>query len=103
MSANPRHIVDNAGSQRTGNLVLALGVLALAATAFTYVLSLTELVDPPNWVRAAALVWLPLGFFGAPVAYTFARNGPRQQRALLGLGVTGVALAAFVVLLFLVG
>lgn len=103
MSTDLRHALDTPGSQRAGNLTLALGVLAVAATAFTYVLSLTDLVDPPNWVRAAGLVWLPLGFFGAPIAYAFARNGPGQHRALLGLGVAGVALAAFVVLLFIAG
>ena len=80
-----------------------LGALALAATAFTYVLSLSDAFNPPDWVRAAGLVWLPIGFFGSPIAYTIARNGTGRARADLGLAIAGMALVAFVVLLFIAG
>lgn len=97
------HTPDNAGARRAGNLTVGLGVLALAATGFAYVLSLTDLIDPPNWIRIAGLVWLPGGLFGAPIAFVFTLRGPGRHRAVLGLGVAGVALAAFVVLLFVAG
>ena len=103
MTTDIRHTVQDSGSDRAGNITLTLGVLALAATVFTYVLSLSDLVDPPNWVRAAGLVWLPIGFFGAPIAYTVARNGSGRRAGELGLAIAGVGLLAFVVLLFIVG
>ena len=98
-----RPTFGDTASERAGRIALALGVLALAATVFTYVLSLSDLVNPPDWVRAAGLVWLPLGFFGTPIAYTVARNGPGRRAAEAGLAVAGVGLVAFVVLLFVAG
>jgi hypothetical protein len=86
-----------------GTLALLSGALALLATAFAYVLSLTDVVDPPNWVRILGLVWLPLGFFGAPLAYTVARRGPGRARGLAGLVLAAVGLVLFVVLLFVAG
>ena len=86
-----------------GTVSLVLGILFLAATVFTYVLSLTDLVDPPNWVRAAGLVWLPIGFVGTPIAYALARTGPGRDRGRVGLVAGLVGLLAFVLLVLAVG
>jgi hypothetical protein len=103
LTTDLRHHVNDSGSQRAATIALVLGILAVAATVFTYALSLGTGFNPPNWVRVAGLVWLPLGFFGAPIAYMLARNGPGHGRALIGLAATGVGLTAFVVLLFVAG
>lgn len=89
--------------ERAGTLAVVLGVPCLAATVFVYVLSLTDLVNPPNWVRAAGLIWLPIGFFGTPIIYVVAHNRPDRHRAAIGLGLSGLGLLAFVVLLFAAG
>ena len=94
---------DTKGTERAGTIALALGVLALAATVYTYVLSLSEDVNPPDWLRIAGLVWLPLGFFGTPVAYALARNGAGRHRAQIGLALAGLGLLAFGALLFIAG
>jgi hypothetical protein len=86
-----------------GTITLVLGVLAGAATVFVYVLSLSEDFNPPNWIRVVGLVWLPVGFFGAPILYTRAHNGPGRRRGQVGLSVAAIGLVAFVVLLFAVG
>ncbi|MGM9471989.1 hypothetical protein ACS5PJ_08280 [Pseudarthrobacter sp. YS3] len=91
------------GSERAGTITVVLGVLALAATLFTYVLSLSAGFNPPGWVRVMGLIWLPIGFFGAAIAYTAARKGPGRRRGMLGLAIAGVGLVAFVVLLFIAG
>ena len=74
MTTEIRHTIQDTASQRAGTVTIVLGALALAATAFTYVLSLSDAFNPPDWVRAAGLVWLPIGFFGSPIAYTIARG-----------------------------
>ena len=78
-------------------------MLTLAATCFAFVLSLSESADPAHWVRVLGPVWLPMGFFGAPVAYALARLGPGRDNGRWGLGLVGVALTAFVVLLSVAG
>lgn len=93
----------DARSRRAGSLALVLGLMALAATAFTWVLSLSDDVNPPNGIRVAGLVWLPIGFFGAPLAFMAARRGPGRRHGLLGLATAGLGLVAFVVLLFVAG
>lgn len=103
MSIDPGTASPDAVSDRAGTTTLVLGVLFLAATVFTYVLSLSDQVNPPNWVRALGLVWLPIGFFGTPIAYTFARTGEGRFRGRVGVAFALVGLLAFVVLLFVAG
>lgn len=103
MSTSTRSTGEAEVSVRAGNLALAAGILALAAAALAYVLSLTGVVDPPNWARVVGLAWLPIGLLGAPIAYTAARTGPGRHRGRLGLAVALVALVAFVALQFAAG
>ena len=103
MRTDTRPTSQDVGSRRAGTVSLVLGILFLAATVFTYLLSLTDLVDPPNWVRAAGLVWLPIGFVGTPIAYALARTGPGRDRGRVGLVAGLVGLLAFVLLVLAVG
>lgn len=73
-------------SERAGTLAVVLGALALAATVFTYLLSLSENFNPPGWVRAVGLVWLPIGFFGTAFAYMVARRGGVPMSSVKRLG-----------------
>jgi Na+/serine symporter len=66
-------------------------------------LSLSESVNPPSWVRIIGLVFLPIGFFGAPVAYSVARSGEGRAQGRLGLLIELVGLAAFIALLIALG
>jgi hypothetical protein len=91
------------GSVAIGNITLILGIFFVAAVGFTFVLSLSDVVDPPNWVRVIGLAGLPIGFFGAPVGFVLARRGPGRDRALVGLVLMLVGLAAFVALNFAIG
>lgn len=75
---------EDSESERAGTLAVVLGALALAATVFTYALSLSESFNPPGWVRAVGLVWLPIGFFGTGFAYAAARKGAGRRRGAQG-------------------
>ncbi|HET8960168.1 hypothetical protein [Nocardioides sp.] len=90
-------------SVRAGTVTLVLGVLFAAAVAFTFVLSLSDAVNPPNWVRAMGLVWLPIGLVGTPAAYAVARTGQGRHQARIGVLIAVVGLAAFVALVVAIG
>jgi hypothetical protein len=103
MSTDTRRDATSALSPRAGSITLALAIVFVAATAFTYLLSLSDGFNPPDWVRALGLLGLPIGFFGTPVAYAVARSGPGRGRGRVGLGVALVGLVAFVVLQLVAG
>lgn len=86
-----------------GSVTLALGMLFAAAVAYTYVLSLSDTFNPPNWVRVVGLVWLPIGLGGVPIAYYLARTGEGRRRGRLGALIALVGLAAFVALVIAIG
>jgi hypothetical protein len=79
-----------------GTLCIVVGTMFLRSTAWTYMLSLSETMDLPNWARALGHIELPIGFFGIPLASTVARRGPGRFRGRIGLGLATVALVAFV-------
>ena len=86
-------------SRRAGTAALVLGVLCALAVAFTYVLSLDDTFNPPNWVRVVGLIWIPIAFVGVPVAhFGLARHGHGRSRGRLGVLVTALSLAALVAL-----
>jgi hypothetical protein len=80
-----------------------LGVLFTAAVAYAYVLSLSDALNPPDWVRVMGLVWLPIGFGGVPVANYLARTGEGRDRGQLGVLIGLVGLVAFVALFIALG
>ena len=97
----PRRMIT--GSAPVGTVTLVLGVLFSAAVALTYVLSLSDAVNPPNWVRAIGLAWLPIGLGGVPLGYVIARTGEGRGRARLGVLIALVGLVAFVALVVAIG
>jgi hypothetical protein len=103
MRTDSRAIGPTNLSAHAGTIALVLGVLFLAATVFTYVLSLSDSVNPPGWVRVLGLVWLPIGFVGTPIAYVLARKGPGRRLGTVGLAIALLGLLAFVVLQFIAG
>ena len=86
-----------------GSVTLALEILFTAAVAYTYVLSLSDTFNPPNWDRIVGLVWLPIGLGGVPIAYSLARTGEGRQQGRLGVLIGLVGLAAFVALVIAIG
>jgi hypothetical protein len=103
MSTELRTHDKSSASEWVGTAGLVLGILFVLAVAVTYVLSLTDLVDPPNWVRAMALVWLPIGFVGVPMAWLVAGNGPGRNRAVTGVVIALAGAVAFVALVVVMG
>lgn len=91
------------GPEVAGTVALVLGVLFGAAVAFTYVLSLSDTVDPPDWLRIVGLVWLPVGLVGIPLAYTVARTGEGRGRGRVGVVIAIAGLVAFVALVVAIG
>lgn len=91
------------GAAVAGNVTLVLGTLFALAVGYAYLLSLAETVNPPDWARVVGLLWLPVGLVGVPVGYSWARGGPREPRAELGLVVALAAVLAFVVLVVVWG
>ena len=90
-------------TRRSGTVTLGLGMLFLAATAWTYALSLSEALNPPTWARAVGLVWLPIGLVGVPIAYDRARHGNGRTRARVGVALAAAGLVAFVALVVAIG
>jgi hypothetical protein len=90
-------------SARAGTVTLVSALLFSAAVAYTYVLSLSETFNPPSWVRAAGLVWLPLGLAGTSLGYAIARTGEGRTLGRIGVLVALVGLAAFVGLVVALG
>ena len=103
MTADARPTPPPQISARAGTAAVALGALFMASTVVVYLLSLTDVLDWPNWLRAVGLAGLPIGLVGTPLAYALARRGPGRRRAAVGLALMGAALLAFVALLATMG
>lgn len=93
----------SAGSVTAGTSTLVLGIGFSGAVAFAYVLSLSDVVNPPNWIRVIGLVWLPIGFVGVPIGYVIARAGEGRDRGRLGVLIGLVGLVAFIALVIAIG
>jgi hypothetical protein len=91
------------GSDIAGPLTLVLGVLFTLAVAFTYVLSLADGMNPPDWVRVVGLVWLPVGLAGVPIGYYWSRDGDRHRLAEVGVALALGGAVAFVALVVALG
>lgn len=103
MTTHVGPVGHGSGSVRAGTVTLVLSILFATAVAFTYVLSLSDGVNPPNWVRVIGLVWLPIGFGGTPVAYIVAGRGEGRRLARIGGLIMLVSLIAFVALVVAIG
>lgn len=90
-------------SERAGTLALLLGIAFAISTVLTFLMSLTDVIDAPNRLRALMSAGIPLGFFGVPLSFAVARTGSGRQRGLIGVWLAVVSLLAFVALLFAMG
>lgn len=94
---------DLPGAGAAGNVTLVLGVAFALAVGYACLLSISDGFDPPDWARVAGLIWLPVGLLGVPIGYYWARRGPREARAELGLVVSLAAALVFIVLVLVLG
>ncbi len=99
MVAPLKSLNNDDASLRAGTVAVVFGVVFVLATAFTYVLSLSDSFNPPNWVRVIGLMWLPIAFAGTPIAYAIARTGAGRSRGRVGLLIGLIGALAFVALL----
>ena len=103
MNTSTRPVGTARSSDTAGTVTLVLGVLFSLSVVLTYVLSLSDVVDPPNWARAVALAGLPIGLGGIPVAYAFTQHRAGRDPARHGGAVALVGLVAFVALVVALG
>lgn len=84
-----------------GQVGAVFGALALAAVAWLAMLTFSSL-NPPDTVRFAGAVFLPLGIGGSIGAAIAGRRGPGRPWALLGLGLSAAAVVALTAMMFAV-
>ena len=84
-------------------LVVGLALVAACGLAFTWVLSVSDAIDPPNWVRIPLILMLPFGVVGSLLAAGGAWQGGARARAATGLVLTATVVIGFVVLLTIAG
>ncbi|KAB7746562.1 hypothetical protein GA707_03505 [Nostocoides sp. F2B08] len=103
MTLDTRPTQHSDASERAGTLALALGIAFAVSTVLTFLMTLTDIIGGPNWLRALMSAGIPLGFFGVPLSFAVARTGLGRQRGLIGVALAVVSLVAFVALLFAMG
>lgn len=103
MTLDTRPTQRSDASETAGTIALVLGILFVISTALVFLMSLTDVIDGPNWLRALMSAGMPLGLLGVPLAYFVARTGNGCNRGRVGLALVGIALVPFVVLLFVMG
>jgi hypothetical protein len=86
--------------RRGGVTAAILGLVGLAAFAWTWILSATP-IDPPEWLRIVGVWLMPIGIFGALIAGIAGLRGPGRPWAIVGLVLAGVTIVAFVLLISL--
>ena len=90
-------------TQRSGLLSIVFGVLALLGLGWTWVLSVSDVLDPPNWVRIPGILLMPAGLIAAVAFGLQARQGTGRQRGTVGLVLAALVVLAFVALLNVAG
>lgn len=89
---------DSRRKQLPGKMSVAFGALTLASVLWIWLISVETPFDPPEWLRIVGSSAFPIGLGGAigtgVVAYRLGDRG----RALLGMGLAALPLAAFIVL-----
>ena len=88
---------------RWGAWSIALAVAAVGGLVFTWVLSVSDVMDPPNWARIPVILLLPFGVIGSLLAASGAWQGGDKARATIGLALTAAVVIGFVVLLNIAG
>lgn len=79
--------------------IFALGVLGAVSAALTGVLSFTDSLDPPEWVRITMTSGIPVALFGAPLVWLLVPAARHETLTKVGMTLVGLMLVAFVVML----
>lgn len=96
MATHTQHLHHAPG--RAATAVLVLGIIAALSGVLTGLLSFTDTLDPPGWVRVAMTTGLPIGILGAPSVWFLAPAARREPMTIVGMGLVVVTLAAFIVM-----
>lgn len=104
--ARPR-AASLAGSREGRRLGIACTVFgALAAVAFLWLwaLSVSPVLNPPDWIRILGIAGFPVGIVGSAAAAVAAR-GTAAGRGWIaaGLSLAAAALAGFIILVAVLG
>lgn len=89
-------------SRRWGWVSIISGVIALTGFLWTWSYSVSD-VDPVPWLRIPLILLLPLGLIAATLSAVIAWRGAGRRLAWIGLGVSAAVLAAFIVMLNVMG
>lgn len=90
-------------TERSGLLSIVFGALALLGFVWTWVLSVSDVLDPPNWIRIPGILLMPVALVAAVAAGLQARQGTGRRRGDVGLVLAALVVLAFVVLLNVAG
>lgn len=90
-------------TRRSGLVSIVFAVLALSGLVWTWVLSVSDALDPPNWVRIPGILLMPAALIVALAAGLQARQGTGRTRGNVGLALAALVVLAFVVLLNVAG
>lgn len=80
-----------------GRVATLFAAIGAAAMVFVWVISTSDELDPPEWVRIVGSLLVPIGLVGAVGAGIVGLRGSGRSWA-----VAGIALAAIVVVVFVV-
>lgn len=81
-----------------GVLSLVAALIALAGVTMVGLASFIDGFNPPDWVRVAAMAPIPFAVVAAVPLGLFGLRGDRRGAAFFGLLLTGLSVAAFVVM-----
>lgn len=96
MSTHASHLHQPASPG--GRAILVLGVLAVVSAALTALLSFTNTLDPPEWVRIVMTSGIPVGTIGVAVVWVLAPDSRREVATKVGLALVALSLVALIVM-----
>ena len=94
---------DTRDTRRSGLVSIVCGVVAVLALLWTWVLSVSDVLDPPDWVRIPGILLMPMALVVGGAAALQARQGTGRRRATVGLGLLALTVLGFIVLLNVAG
>ena len=84
----------------TGTLCGIMGLIAVGTVAFIGVTSFTAF-NPPQWARGGSLALLAISLAASVLLGMLGWRNAGRTRAVVGLALSALAVAAFAVMLFL--
>jgi hypothetical protein len=90
-------------TRRSGLVSVVCGVVAVLALVWTWVLSVSDVLDPPDWVRIPGILLMPAALVVGLAAALQARQGNGRRHGTVGLGLVALVVLGFIVLLNVAG